>query len=1014
MTPERRRQVEELYNSASHLSAAECAIFLATSCGGDSGLRAEVEKLLTQDELRTRMLSLTGDAVGGGSPFAAGHHENTQLGPYKIERLIGAGGMGRVYCATDTRLNRKVAVKITDEKFSGRFEREARAISAFNHPHICTLYDVGPNYLVMELLDGSTLADEIKNGPLAIEQVARYGAQIAAALAEAHAHGIVHRDLKPGNIMMTRHGVKVLDFGLAKMASEAGLTEANVVMGTPMYMAPEQVEGGESDARTDLFALGLVLYEMAVGKLPFVGKSLGRMQVSGAAAKAPRLVQQRAEVPETLSALVGKLLERDPAQRCASAGEAAAELSELVERLTTPPASTTAPLLRPAVLVPAAVVLLLAILGGVWLYQRSEKRRWAREDAIPEIHKLKDQEKPLAAFLVLQNAERTLPGDAPLAQAARELTTFASVKSTTPGAKVEIQDYLAPDSDWYALGTTPMEHVRIPKGYFRWRLSKAGASDFIAAPLTGAAMQFPFEMPADVKAGMVPVDGGPWGDMIGFIGWVRYELPAFDMDRFEVTNREYQKFVDEGGYQKREYWKEKFIKDGTELSWEQAMDLFRDPTGRPGPSTWQAGHSPEGQAEFPVSGVSWYEASAYAAFVGKSLPALGEWFKAAPADTARYTSNQSNFGGRGAVPVGTSHAVGPYGTYDLTGNVREWCLNSVDGDNRFILGGAWGTQPYQAYEPEALPPFDRSAMNGFRCVRNRQPLPAATAAPVVRQTRNFSKVKPASNEVFAAYRGLYAYDKRPLDAKAEGVVEETADWKKERITIDAGYGSERLPIYLFTPKSVRPPYQTVVFFPSARVNFMPSSQNLGDMDFVDYVIESGRSVAYPIFRGTYERRPEGTPLPGTVGERELLIQESKEVRRTLDYLVTRKDIAAGKLAYLGVSQGAAEGVIFVALDDRFQAAVFLSGGFFLWPLPGGEDQTDFAPRMKKPLLMVNGKYDFTFPPDQAQAPMFEMIGTAPADKFRKVLDTPHDVSELKPELSKAVLEFLDKYLGRVN
>ena len=223
MAPERRQQVEELYSSASHQPAAEREIFLATACGGDPGLRAEVEKLLTQDELRTRMLSVAGDGARSGSTRTMVRHENTQLGPYKIEGLLGAGGMGRVYRATDTRLNRKVAVKITDENFSGRFEREARAISAFNHPNICTLYDVGPNYLVMELLEGSTLADEIKKGPLAIEQVARYGAQIAAALAEAHAHGIVHRDLKPGNIMVTRHGVKVLDFGLAKMVSEAGL-----------------------------------------------------------------------------------------------------------------------------------------------------------------------------------------------------------------------------------------------------------------------------------------------------------------------------------------------------------------------------------------------------------------------------------------------------------------------------------------------------------------------------------------------------------------------------------------------------------------------------------------------------------------------------------------------------------------------------------------------------------------------------------------------------------------------
>jgi serine/threonine protein kinase len=215
MTPERRQQIQELYRAASQKPLAEQEMFLATACG-DPDLRTEVATLLNR------------------STLTVGRDENTQLGPYKIEGLLGAGGMGKVYCATDTRLGRKVAIKITEGSFSGRFEREARAIAAFNHPHICTLYDVGPNYLVMELLDGATLADEIKAGPLTFAQVAGYGAQIAAALAEAHAHGIVHRDLKPRNIMVTRHGVKVLDFGLAKTSSEAGLTEANVVMGTPM------------------------------------------------------------------------------------------------------------------------------------------------------------------------------------------------------------------------------------------------------------------------------------------------------------------------------------------------------------------------------------------------------------------------------------------------------------------------------------------------------------------------------------------------------------------------------------------------------------------------------------------------------------------------------------------------------------------------------------------------------------------------------------------------------------
>ena len=163
----------------------------------------------------------------------------TQLGPYEIEGPLGAGGMGQVYKARDTRLGRAVAIKISSEQFTNRFEREARAISALNHPNICTLYDVGPDYLVMELVEGETLASRLRKGSLPIDHVVRYGAQIADALAAAHAQGITHRDLKPANIMVTKSGVKVLDFGLAKDThTDDKLTVTHAVMGTPAYMAP--------------------------------------------------------------------------------------------------------------------------------------------------------------------------------------------------------------------------------------------------------------------------------------------------------------------------------------------------------------------------------------------------------------------------------------------------------------------------------------------------------------------------------------------------------------------------------------------------------------------------------------------------------------------------------------------------------------------------------------------------------------------------------------------------------
>src|SRR5438105_2617970 len=220
-----------------------------------------------------------------------------QLGSYEITSLLGKGGMGEVYRATDTRLGRTVAIKVLPEGLADdpqrreRFEREARVVSSLNHPHICTLYDIGnqgeTDFMVMEFLEGETFAERLKKGPLPLEEGLQYAVEIADALDKAHRQGVTHRDLKPGNIMLTKSGAKLLDFGLAKLkpdvAPAAGLsglptvadaiTAEGTILGTLQYMAPEQVEGREADARADIFAFGAVVYEMLTGKKAFAGKS---------------------------------------------------------------------------------------------------------------------------------------------------------------------------------------------------------------------------------------------------------------------------------------------------------------------------------------------------------------------------------------------------------------------------------------------------------------------------------------------------------------------------------------------------------------------------------------------------------------------------------------------------------------------------------------------------------------------------------------------------------------------
>jgi serine/threonine protein kinase len=280
----------------------------------------------------------------------------TRLGPYEIQAPIGAGGMGEVYRARDTRLERTVAVKVlpahlsTSPEVRQRFEREAKTISSLSHPHICALYDVGNQdgveFLVMEYLEGETLSEKLVKGPIAFDQVLRYGLEIADALDKAHRQGIVHRDLKPGNVMLTKSGVKILDFGLAKavaptrsgaslttLPTQTGrdLTAEGTILGTFQYMAPEQLEGREADGRTDIFAFGAVLYEMATGKKAFAGRSQASLISSIMTSEPPPASSVAPTAPPAFDRVVRTCLAKDPDDRWQTAHDIAVQLKWIQE-----------------------------------------------------------------------------------------------------------------------------------------------------------------------------------------------------------------------------------------------------------------------------------------------------------------------------------------------------------------------------------------------------------------------------------------------------------------------------------------------------------------------------------------------------------------------------------------------------------------------------------------------------------------------------------------------------------
>ena len=338
-----------------------------------------------------------------------------------------------------------------------------------------------------------------------------------------------------------------------------------------------------------------------------------------------------------------------------------------------------------------------------------------------------------------------------------------------------------------------------------------------------------------------------------------FEIQDFWIDRFEVTNGAFKKFVDAGGYQGERFWKEPFIKSGRVLAWKEAMTAFTDATGRPGPATWELGTYPEGRDLEPVGGVSWYEAAAYAEFAGKRLPTIFHWSVAAD---RRATSGALLPLGRymtaGPLPVGRSGAKSRYGTYDLAGNVKEWCWNDAGSARRYTLGGGFSDPAYYFNDPDGRSPWDRGPSFGFRCMKLPPGQTLSTFAdPVPFFFRDFSRERPVSDDVWRAYASLYAYDHGDPSAVLESTDDSPRDWRHETASIRAAYGNERMAVHVLLPKRAVPPFQTLMYYPGINALHQRSSRDgvARMLEVADFVIRSGRALVYQSTKPHMSARP---------------------------------------------------------------------------------------------------------------------------------------------------------------
>ena len=1012
------------------------------------------------------------------------------IGTYKLIEKIGEGGMAVVYMAEQEKpLRRKVALKIIKlgmdtRQFVARFNTERQALAMMDHPNIARVFDAGATetgrpYFAMEFVEGIAITQYCQQNKLSICERLRLFIAVCQAVQHAHDKGIIHRDIKSSNVLVTLQDnkpvPKIIDFGVSKalhqpMTEEVTVTLQGQFLGTPEYMSPEQAESTSQyiDTRSDLYSLGILLYELLIGCTPFETENLRSKnyahiqrviceqepvrpstKLDSLADKLEHVAQSRNTTPDQLrkslrgdlDLIVLKCLEKDRTRRYETANDLALDIER---HLNNEPVTAVAPtqiyLLERYVrrhrhkLLTMIAFALLVILGtviGVSQARRAGRAedeqanlrnvQWALATAMPEIERLVDTYEYTAAFKLVKQARPFIADDPRFQTLCDRISCAFSVETTPPGAQVFLKEYNTPSAEWTLIGTSPFTEINVPRGFKRWKVTRPGyesAEGALFLKTKPASLQIKLDKVNTLPAGMTRIQGR---STLAKLTWLDYlalptlNLSDFLFDRYEVTNRQYQAFVDANAYEKPQYWTHPFMQNGVEIPWDAAMRLFVDQTGQPGPATWTNGRFPEGQADYPVGGVSWYEAAAYAEFAGKCLPTVYHWNLAA-GDLSYvdigFVIPLSNFNGKGPAAIGTYQGMTAYGIYDLAGNVKEWCFNETSNGYRVMAGGAWNEPGYMFQNADRYAPLFREASFGFRCMKvldDEETWTQASQPVQYRLPPEHGDLKPCSDEVFEAYKRLYDYKHSPLQSKIETTDNLNPYTRLEKVSFSGAYSTERMIAYLYIPRQATPPYQTVVHYPGSSAWKLDSIYKYGTPEIYDTHTRNGRAFVFPVLHGTFERK-----LPPDQVSKNTSIEDwimcAKDFRRTIDYLETRtQEFDLNKLAYEGLSHGASSGSVLPGIEPRIKVAIMLGGGLHL-DYPSEYSQVNCAARITIPILLQDGQYDFIFPVETSQKPYMELFATPAEDKHHKIYPTGHSCW-----YEKAVRQdeqaFLNQYFG---
>ena len=674
---------------------------------------------------------------------------------------------------------------------------------------------------------------------------------------------------------------------------------------------------------------------------------------------------------------------------------------------------------RRKIIIPAILIVAAAGISFGLRYQHKSRTEHALQVTLPEIREqLKqvndyDGVKNWEVFKRARKINRLLRDHPVFYQLWTDITVKISFTTDPQETAIYARPYGSRDTTWQFLGNSPLEEIDMPRGLSQLMLVKDGyvtQYDIFYNPFGWEdelkTRHYPMHKTDEIPEGMVYAAGFT-GDWIKTGALPEKTAGDFWVDRYEVSNLKYRTFLEAGGYENSSYWIHPFVNGKDTLSWETAMDRFRDQTGQCGPEGWIMGDFPEGQEHYPVSGISWFEAAAYAVFVDKELPTVYHWTYLREPHAAPELVKHGNFESNLLSPVGTYPSMTRYGTFDLPGNVSEWNFNARE-NKRAILGGNFREPSYFYSELYYISPWTRSDRIGFRCMRYvNDSLKSELTSPDPNPIRDFSTAKPVSDEVFSVILKQFEYQKGELNPEVSARID-SSNWILESVFVDVPYEDIPLQLLIYLPKNSQPPFQTVILYPWIDVLWLDSLEDI-TMGGDDFFLKSGRAFVWPIYYGTYGRRsfvPHNFQTRKVQGTYQMI-----DFQVACDYLESREDIDMDKLAYYGVSWGGYMAPYVLAIESRVKAGIVLAFGVLSGDKHPEGDQINYLPRVKIPMLMMNGKYDFDFTLETQQA-FYDFLGTPEEDKIWKLYDFVHCAPE--HDIINESLAFLDKYFGPVN